>query len=215
HATRLAAMIRLWRPNGFDRMAGVRGMRAFLVGTACALLAAGFAAAQEAIPIVPQSPETAPSAAPAAPATPAEPAPAAPVPDPNYQPGFLDALGRWFGASKTAIDSQVKNTQDTLSSIGGQAKDVAGVAGQAAGTIVGLSGTRVVTGRQVCVVASNGAPDCAPAVDALCSAQGMRVGQSLEINTSQKCPVRVWLSGRTPKAGECRTETFVTRAVCR
>jgi hypothetical protein len=193
-------------------------MRAVPVALALALIA-GVAAAQDAMPITPQNPETVPSAvpvAPIAPATSAEPAPAAPAaPNPSYRPGFLDTLGRWFGSSRAAIDSQVKNTQSTLSAIGDQAKDAAAVAGQAANTIVGLSGTRIVTGRQVCVVAPNGAPDCAPAVDALCRTQGMRTGQSLEINTSQKCPARVWFSGRSPQPGECRTETFVTRAVCR
>lgn len=189
-------------------------MRAGPVALAFALLLVGAAAAQDAMPITPST-EAPPPAAPAAPETPVEPPPAAPAPNPNYRPGFLDTLGRWFGSSQAAIDSQVKNTQETLSAIGGQAKDAAAVAGQAANTIVGLSGTRIVSGRQVCAVAPNGAPDCAPAVEALCRTKGMRTGQSLDINTSQKCPVRVWLSGRPPKPGECRTDTFVTRAVCR
>jgi hypothetical protein len=209
----LAAMTRPKRSTGFNGVAGTHRFRVFPVGFACALLVTVITAdAQEVVPNTPGAAETLPSAAP--PAPPTEPAPT-PPPDPNYRPGFLDTLGRWLGSSKAAIDSQVKTTQETLGAIGDQAKGAAGVAGQAADTIVGLSGSRVIAGRQMCAVAPNGAPDCAPAVDALCRTKGLRTGQSLEINTSQKCPVRVWFSGRSPKAGECRTETFVTRAVCR
>jgi hypothetical protein len=43
-------------------------------------------------------------------------------------------------------------------------------------------------------------PDCAP--------------RSLDTQSAQKCPARVWLSGRLPAENECPLETFVTRAVC-
>jgi hypothetical protein len=194
-----ASMDRSQRHTGWT--ACTFGTRLLLAVCACSLLADIAAVAQESVP---------------------EPlgvaAPAPPPPGANYRPGFLDTVGRWLGVSKSAIDSQVKNTGKTLGAIGGQAtgaaQGAAAVAQRAAGTVVGLPGTRVVSGRATCALAPNGAPDCGPAVDTLCRSKGLRSGQSLEIGSAQKCPFRVWISGRSPKAGECRTETFVMRAVC-
>jgi hypothetical protein len=133
--------------------------------------------------------------------------PSAPQQGPSFQPGFLDALGRWIGDSKSKLDDQFKTTTDA-------AKDAAGAAGQATDAILGLPGTRVVIGRERCPVATNGGADCAPAADALCRSKGFAGGRGLDINSAQKCPSRVWLSGRQPPEGSCPTETFVTRAVC-
>jgi hypothetical protein len=126
----------------------------------------------------------------------------------GHQPGFLDALGRFFGQSKEAIDSQLKSSQETLGTIGNRAKDAAG----AAGSVIALPGTRIVTGRQLCPVAANGAPDCQQGAVALCREKGLQGGRSLDIQTSQRCPIQSWIQG--PKDGECRTENHVTRAVC-
>jgi hypothetical protein len=129
-------------------------------------------------------------------------------PVPSYRPGFLDALGRWFGDPKAVLDSQVRSTQETLGTLGGQAKD-------AAGNMMALPGTRVITGRQLCPPATNGAPDCQQGVDALCRAKGFESGgRSLDVTSSRRCPARVYLENRAPKEGECRLETYVTRAVC-
>jgi hypothetical protein len=143
----------------------------------------------------PQGPEAVPYAEP-----PAADAPA-------YRPGFLDALGRWLGDSKAAMDSQMKSTQDTLGTLGSQAKD-------AAGSVAAVPGTRIITGRQLCPPAANGAPDCAQGVEALCRTKGFQGGRSLDVTSSQRCPAKVWIAGRAPVEGECRLETYVTRAVC-
>jgi hypothetical protein len=127
---------------------------------------------------------------------------------PAFQPGFLDALGRFLGDSKSKLDDQFKNTTDA-------ARGAADAAGQATGAILGIPATRVVIGRERCAVAANGAPDCAPAADALCRAKGFEVGKGMDINTAQKCPTWVWLSGRPAPDGVCVTETFVLRAMCR
>jgi hypothetical protein len=144
--------------------------------------------------------------------------PAAQQPDPNYRPGFLDVLNRWLGNSKDAVDSQFRKTQETLGSIGsdatGAAQGAAGVARDVAGTVVALPLARIVNGRQVCPVALNGAPDCQPAIDALCQGKGFQTGKSLEISSGQKCPVRVRLYGTPEQKAECRVETSVTRALC-
>lgn len=127
---------------------------------------------------------------------------------PVSRPSFFETIGRWLGDSKAMLDEQLKNTTDA-------AKEAAGAAGQATGTILGLPGTRVAIGRERCAVAPNGAPDCAAAADALCRSKGFGPGKSLDINTAQKCPTWVWLSGRPAPEGACVTETFVLRAMCR
>jgi hypothetical protein len=178
---------------------------AALGALAWALVVAWPAFAQEAQP--PVSP--APAATTVAPA---------PAPPPAFRPGFIDAVGRWLGKSKAKLDEGFKDTQQTIGGIGSQAgqavKGAAGAAKQATGVIVDLPSTRVVMGRQRCPLAPNGAPDCLPAAQALCKYRGFTGGRGLDIDSGQKCPAWVWISGQTPPEGVCRTETFVTRAVC-
>jgi hypothetical protein len=147
----------------------------------------------------------------------AEP-PAEQAPNPSFSPGFIDALGRWIGDSRAAIDSQLRNTQDAIGEVGSHAtgvvKDAAGAAQQATGAIVGLPATRMITGRQRCLAAPNGAPDCEPAANALCQAKGFGSGRGVEVASGQSCSTRTWLTRRNPSEGPCATETYVTRAVC-
>jgi hypothetical protein len=148
--------------------------------------------------------------------------PPAPPPNPSFRPGFIDVFGRFIDDSAAKLNSQLKSTNETLGIIGNQtsgaAKDAAigavGTARDAAGTIVGLPSARMVSGRERCGSAPNGAPDCRAAADAACRAKGFGAGRTLDTQSVQKCPARVWLSGHLPAEGECPHETFVTRAVC-
>ena len=168
----------------------------------CAALVAGPGVAQQPLP----GPESMPPVA------------QQPEPAPNYRPGFLDTLNRWLGDSKATIDSQLRQTQERIGSIGneaaGAAKGAAGAAQEAAGAVVALPAARIVNGRRTCAVAANGAPDCQPAIDALCRSKGFNTGKSLEINSAHKCSARVWLYGTPEEKGACPIETYVTRAVC-
>jgi hypothetical protein len=131
-------------------------------------------------------------------------------PPPSAAPppaGLFDALGRWLGDSKSRIDNHIKNTTDA-------AKDAAEKAGQATTGIVLWPGSKVAHGRVRCTVAPNGAPDCTEAANALCRSKGYGPGQSLEINTAEKCPTWVWLSGRPAPEGTCKIENFVLQAAC-
>jgi len=148
--------------------------------------------------------------------------PAAPPPDPSYQPGFIDAFGRFIGESAAKLDSQLKTTNETLGHLGSQttdaakdaAKDAVGTAKEAAGALVDLPNARIVTGRERCTAAPNGAPDCRAAADTVCRVKGFTTGKGLDTQSTQNCPARVWLSGRPPQDGDCRLETYLTRAVC-
>jgi hypothetical protein len=186
-----------------DRRGGACRRSVRLGTLVCALLFAASVAAQEEQPERPAEPVEPPQTT------------APTLPNPTSRPGFFDTLGRWIGRSRDKIDEQLKNTQDTLNGIGtSAAKDAAGAARQATGMIVGLPGARVVDGRERCVAAANGAPDCAQAANALCHAKGYASGRSLDINATKKCPAWVWFSGRGPTRHDCKDETFVVRAAC-
>ncbi|HWF94358.1 MAG TPA: hypothetical protein VG291_05305 [Xanthobacteraceae bacterium] len=170
------------------------------------------------LPAAPQPPTVQPLAA----QPPTVQQPTAQQPNANYQPGFIDAFGRFIGESASKLNSQLKSTNETLGNLGSQttgaaegaAQAAVGTAKQAAGTIIGLPSQHIVTGRERCAAAANGAPDCRAAADAACRAKGFAAGKSLDTQSAQKCPARVWLSGRLPADGDCQLETFVTRSVC-
>ena len=47
----------------------------------------------------------------------------------------------------------------------------------------------------------------------ICKAKGFRTGKSLDMTTAEICQPKVYLAGRNSGPG-CRTETFVSRALC-
>ena len=173
-----------------------RAAGAGVAGAAAVFLLAAAAGAQDA-PLPLQAPQPQPQAEPAQP--------------PVFAPGFLDALGRWIGDSKSKLDEHLKSTTDAAKDA---AKDATDAAVQGSGVILGLPGTRVVLGRERCAVAPNGGADCTAAANTLCRSKGFGGGRGLNIDSAQKCPASVWLRGRQPTEGACPTETFVVRAVC-
>jgi len=80
--------------------------------------------------------------------------------------------------------------------------------------VIGLPGARAQNGRERCAPADNGAPDCQAAAATLCRGKGFQTGKSLDTQSEQKCPAKVFLEGRTPNNTECPTTIFVTRAMC-
>ena len=180
-----------------------------------------------------------PSSAPA-PGAPAPGAPASAQDPPPYRPGFIDAFGRLMGDSAAKLNSQLKNANDALgtqlknandtlgsgfknanealsgvgSETGEAAKGAIGAARDTAGTIIGLPGTHIVTGRERCAEAANGAPDCRAAAEAACRGKGFASGRMLDTQSERKCPVSAFLTGRLPSKEDCPAQTFVTRAIC-
>jgi hypothetical protein len=147
------------------------------------------------------------------PAQPAEPAsPGA------FRPGFLDAFGRWIDNSISDLNAGISGARGTIDKAGDVAKGAAGTAAgaakDAAGAIAKLPVGRMVDGREKCAVAPNGSPDCYAAASLICKSKGYGEGKSVDTQTAQKCSARVWISGRSPKEGECTAETHVIRAVC-
>jgi hypothetical protein len=154
----------------------------------------------------------------------ANPNPPARAAAPAAQPGMLESMGRWFKDSYDRLSSNVEGARDSFSALGdragGAARDAADAAKDAAATakdatdaLVRLPNARVVEGRARCTMAANGAPDCRQAAEAVCKGKGFGSGSSLDIQSSQKCSARVWLS-RSREPGDCETQSFVTRAMC-
>jgi hypothetical protein len=71
----------------------------------------------------------------------------------------------------------------------------------------------MVKGRMVCPIAANGAPDCKAGSDRLCQAKGFKEGKSLDTDSAQSCSPRSLMTCN--RADDvCKTEHYVTRALC-
>jgi hypothetical protein len=175
---------------------------------ACALFLAFSALAQEA-----QSPNPTPAPDPNPAQSPSGPGlfwpTLPPLPPP---PNLVETFGRWLDQGTTKFRTDMQGAQETFDKLGNQTRDAAKDATDA---MIGLPNARIVTARERCAPARNGSPDCQAAVDKFCRGKGFQVGKSLDTQSELKCPAKVLLEGRSPNEAECRTEIFVTRAVCR
>ena len=182
------------------------------LGGACALLLVFSALAQEA-----QSPNQTPGQSPTqepiqSPSIPGLfPPPPLLVPNLPPPPGMIETFGRWLEEGTTKFKSDMQGAQETFDKFGNQTRDAAK---DATGAVIGLPNARIVTARERCAPAANGGRDCQEAAAALCRGKGFQTGKSLDTQSELKCPAKVLLEGRAPNDAECRSETFVTRAIC-
>ena len=136
-----------------------------------------------------------------------------PAAAPNSMPGpsLVDTIGRWFDDGTTKFKSNLQGAQQSFDEFADQTRDAAK---DATGAVMGLPNARIVTVRERCAAAQNGAPDCQAAAAAACRGKGFQTGKSVDTQSEHKCPAQVLLKGRAPNDAECSTEIFVTRAVC-
>jgi hypothetical protein len=147
-------------------------------------------------------------AAPEPPALPqGEPPPSSSPPARQENPGLFNEMGKLFEKS-LSIFPPLKSPQETIEDWNTQAKD----AGDSLTRLAKPSS--MVTGRMGCPMAGNGAPDCKAGADKLCQAKGFREGKSLDTDAAEKCSAKVYLPGYKRGPGDCRTENYVTRALC-
>ena len=173
----------------------------FLV--ALALLAPGVAWPQAAPPSLGlQSPAEQPLPAQGAPQQ-IEQAPPAPA----ENPGLINEIGKLFEKSKSLLPP-IKSPSETIDDLNARAKD----AGESLTNIAKPS--IMVKGRAACAVAANGAPDCKAGADKLCQGKGYKEGKSLDTDAAEKCSPKVFIPGRQREPGDCKTENYVTRALC-
>lgn len=132
----------------------------------------------------------------------------------SAEPDVFAAIGRWVDDTVVGVTSGFSNARETLDGIGDRATDTAKGAAETAAKVARIPLAPMVSGRQRCIPAANGAPDCAAATEVLCRTRGFSTGRSVDVHSAQKCPAEVWISGRQPAPGECTLETYVTRAVC-
>jgi hypothetical protein len=140
---------------------------------------------------------------------PAAPQPAEPAPPPagEEKPGLINEMGKLFEKSLSILP-KIKSPSETIDDLNARAKD----AGESLSNLAKPS--TMVTGRSVCPVAANGAPDCKFAADKLCQSKGYKEGKSLNMDSAENCSAKVLIPGRARKPDDCRTENFVTRAMC-
>ena len=130
-----------------------------------------------------------------------------PPPAPLENPGLINEIGKLFEKSKSLLPP-LKGPGETIDDLNTRAKD----AGESLSSIARPSS--MVSGRAACLVAANGAPDCKAGADKLCQSRGFKEGKSLDTDAAEKCSPKVFIPGRKREPGDCRTENFVTRALC-
>jgi hypothetical protein len=144
---------------------------------------------------------------PSAPSQQAAPAAAEPAPDTTRRnPGLVEEIGKLLKDSASGLTSKLPTPGQALDGLNSGTKD----ATDGLKRIAPLSGQSMVNGRTICPAAANGAPDCKTAADQLCKEKGYGEGRGVDIESTQKCSAKSYFTGQ----GACRTENFVTRAVC-
>jgi hypothetical protein len=139
---------------------------------------------------------------PAAPPTPS------PSPQPNQEsPGLLDAMGKLFEKSLSVFPT-LKSLGESADEFNARAKD----AGDSVSRLAKPS--TMVAGRVICPASTNGAPDCKLGADKLCQAKGFKEGKSLNTDSAETCSPKVLIPGRARKPDDCRTDNYVTSALC-
>jgi hypothetical protein len=144
------------------------------------------------------------------PAPPAEPAPQA-SPQPAEGPGLLNEMGKMFEKSLSVLPS-LKSTGEAIDDLNTRAKDAVKGTGDALSRLAKPGS--MVSGRMICPVAAGGTPDCKAAADKLCQSKGYKDGNSLNTDSSEACSAKVMIPGRPRQASDCRTDNFVTTALC-
>jgi hypothetical protein len=132
-------------------------------------------------------------------------------PQTQQERGMFERIGNWFDRQFSSMKTDLNNASESINRDTRRTMDAAKDAMDA---VTQIPDQRAVRGREVCAPAANGAPDCQSAADRLCRGKGYSKGQSVDSTTAENCPAEVLISGRTPTPGECKTETFISRALC-
>jgi hypothetical protein len=134
-----------------------------------------------------QGPQAAPPPSTAAPS-------ASPVREDN--PGLFNEMGKLFDKLPSILPP-IKSPSETMNDLSRLARP-----------------STMVSGRMACPISSNGGPDCKQAADQLCQSKGYKEGKSLNADSAEKCSAKVLIPGRQRKPDDCRTDNFVTSALC-
>jgi len=125
----------------------------------------------------------------------------------DENPGLINEIGKLFEKSKSLLPP-LKSPSEAIDDFNARTKD----AGQSLSNMAKPS--TMVSGRAACLVSANGAPDCKAGADRLCQSKGYKEGKSLDTDAAEKCSPKVYLPGYKRQSGDCKTENYVTRALC-
>ncbi len=120
-------------------------------------------------------------------------------------------MGKMLEKSLSVLPT-VKSTGEAIDNFNARAKDAAKDAGESLSRLA--KPPSMVTGRVICPASTNGAPDCKVGADKLCQTRGFKDGTSLNADSVAACSAKVLIPGRTRKPDDCRTDYYVTRALC-
>lgn len=199
------------RPRNFPALSGTHA------ATACAALSILVMTASVGWPQSAPAPSSLGIQTPAQQPVPDQPQQPAPQPDqpappaPPENPGLINEIGKLWEKSKSMLPT-LKSPQEAIEDLNARAKDATRDAGESLSRLAKPSS--MVTGRMGCPVSANGAPDCKAGADKLCQSKGYKEGKSLDTDAAEKCSAKVYLPGRKREPGDCRTENYVTRALC-
>jgi hypothetical protein len=138
-------------------------------------------------------------------------APSSPAPAREENPGLINEIGKMFEKSLSILPP-LKSPGETMDDLNSRAKDAAKDAGDTLSRLAKPSS--MVTGRTICPVSANGAPDCKLGADKLCQSKGFKEGKSLNTDSAETCSAKVLIPGRARKPDDCRSDNYVTRALC-
>lgn len=155
-----------------------------------------------------------------------------PAPPPVHRPGLFEAIGRWVDKGTTTFSQHLRGAKRSMDDLGDKAAanskemgDQAAKVGQGAAdvgknavdatknavdAVAKLPVARVMSGRERCAVAPNGAPDCVAAAEMLCRKHGFSTGTSMDFTSAEECPIKTLVG----QSNECTTVTFISRAMC-
>jgi hypothetical protein len=137
--------------------------------------------------------------------------PASPAPAREQNPGLIGEIGKMFEKSLSILPP-LKSPGETVDDLNARAKDVTKDAADSLSRLATPSS--MVSGRMLCPVSANGAPDCKLGADKLCQSKAFKEGRSLTTDSAETCSAKVLIPGRARKPGDCRTDNYVTRALC-
>ena len=130
---------------------------------------------------------------------------AAPAPQqPPENPGLINEMSKLIDR----ITPSIKGPGETIDDLNARAKD----AGEALSRLAKPGS--MVSGRTICPAGGDGTPNCKAAADKLCQTKGYKEGKSLNTDSAQTCSAKVLIPGRQRKPDDCRTDNFVTTALC-
>jgi hypothetical protein len=146
----------------------------------------------------------------------AQPEPPAAAPAPPLQSGPtgpFGTIGRFIDESLQGLGQGLKGAREQVDDLTGRA----GSAAKDAARSLPLRRPSIVAGRERCLPAPNGAPDCVTATAVMCRASGFETGSSIDMQTEQKCPAVTPSGPASPPLDEsqCWLESYVIRALCR